>query len=139
SRSLLHPFQAIYDEIHQRYLIHHFLPFNGAWSTMKVIGLAVFVGAIFTLIAVPELRKRSGYRLLLCLTAVRFLMMAVGASWRLEYYLVHVLPFYSAITGIAAAWFWTHPVRIRRVAVASVLAVYFAVQLAVAGHLMMVS
>jgi hypothetical protein len=136
SRALLNPFQAIYDEFVVRYLIHHFLPWSGgpaAW--LKVVGLLMFVGAIVVMLATPELRRRTGFRLLLWLAGLRFLMMSVGASWRLDYYLVHALPFYAAIAGIAGWWLWQRPDRRQRFAAAAVLGMYFAVQLSVFAHL----
>src|SRR5262249_40380549 len=68
SRALLNPFKAIYDEFVVRYLGHHFLPWYGgpaAW--MKVIGLLLFIGAIIVMLSTPELRRPSGFRLLLWL------------------------------------------------------------------------
>ena len=58
-------------------------------------------------------------------------MMAVGASWKLEYYLVHALPFYAAIAGIVGWWFWTSPQKSRRLIAATLLGAYFVVQLGV--------
>src|SRR5205085_1440047 len=83
-----------------------------------------FAGAIAAVIAIPGLRRHSGYRLLLWLAVLRFLMMSVGASWKLEYYLVHATPFYAAIAGIAGWWFWTRPQRSVRVAVVAALGAY---------------
>ena len=134
--ALLNPLRAIYDEFAVRYLLQHFYPDTGnPFVRLKVIGLFVFVGSTAALILVPKLRAHSGYRLLWSLAIVRFLTMAVGASWRLEYYLVHALPFYAAIAGIVGSWLWTQQELRHRLLAATVLGAYFAVQFAVFAHL----
>jgi Dolichyl-phosphate-mannose-protein mannosyltransferase len=136
SRDLLHPLRAIYEEFVDRYLYNHFFPpHNSAFSWMKVTGLIVFAAAIVAMIAMPQLRRHSRYRLLLWLAALRFLMMSVGASWKLEYYLVHAIPLYAAIAGIVGWWFWSSPDRRRRLAAGAVLGIYFIVQFGVFAHL----
>ena len=136
SRALLNPFKAIWDEFVMRYLQHHFLPwYGGPAACMKVIGLLLFMGAFALMLATPELRRPSGFRLLLWLAGLRFLMMSVGASWKLEYYLVHAVPLYAAIAGIAGWWLWNQQDRRRRLTAAAALGFYFAVQLAVFAHL----
>jgi hypothetical protein len=136
SGDLLHPLQAVYKEFAERYLLHHFLPpSGGAFAWMKIIGLLLFAGAMAAVIAIPALRRHPGYRLLVWLALLRFLMMSVGASWKLEYYLVHATPLYAAIAGIAGWWFWTQPRRMGRMIAAAALGGYFAVQLAVFAHL----
>jgi len=136
SGSLLHPWRAIYEEFTLRYLLHHFLPDSGgAFAWMKITGLVLFLAAMVAVIAMPALRRQTRLRLLLWLAVLRFLMMSVGASWKLEYYLVHATPFYAAIAGITGWWFWTRPRRNARLIAVAALGGYFAVQLAVFAHL----
>jgi 4-amino-4-deoxy-L-arabinose transferase-like glycosyltransferase len=136
SSELLRPLHAIREEFVGRYLLHHFLPaYTSSFKWVKVTGLLLFLAAIGAMIVIRSLRRHSGCRLLLWLAALRFLMMAVGASWKLEYYMVHALPFYAAITGIAGWWFWTSPRRSRRLIAAATVGAYFIVQLAVFTHL----
>jgi 4-amino-4-deoxy-L-arabinose transferase-like glycosyltransferase len=134
--ALLNPLYAIYDEVFVRYLQRHFLPpSGGALVWMKTIGLLVFGGALAALILTPKLRAHSGYRLLWLLAVLRFLTMAIGASWRFEYYLVHALPFYAVIAGIVGHWLWNHPKPGRRLLATATLGAYFAIQLAIFAHL----
>jgi 4-amino-4-deoxy-L-arabinose transferase-like glycosyltransferase len=138
SRSLLHPLQAIRDEFVQRYLLNHFLPpYNGVFSPLKLAGLLLFIGSIVFMAIVPDLRRRAGFRLLVLLTVLRFLMMAVGASWKLDYYLVHVVPFYAAAAGIVGWWLWERRDRRTQLVAVTVLGAYFAVQFAVFAHLVL--
>jgi 4-amino-4-deoxy-L-arabinose transferase-like glycosyltransferase len=135
SRDLLHPLHGIRDEFVVRYLQQHFMPsYSSPFVMVKLTGLLLFAGATAAIIAIPPLRQQAGTRLLLALAGLRFLMMSIGASWKLGYYLVHILPFYAAIAGIAGYWFWSRRGMARRM-VATVMAAYFLVQLAVFSHL----
>jgi hypothetical protein len=122
------PVEALWLEIKVRYLESHFAPVDaGSLSSIKVLVLVAYFGAVIIMIAVPELRRKSGYRLLLYLTGLRFLIMAVGVSFKSEIYLVHILPFYAVILACAISWFWHQQGRIRWIA-AMVLCVVLAVQ-----------
>jgi 4-amino-4-deoxy-L-arabinose transferase-like glycosyltransferase len=134
--ALFNPLRGVYDEFVVRYMLEHFFPLHSSsFAWMKVIGFLVLAGAMVALPLIPKLRRHAGYQLLWWLAVLRFLTMAVGASWRLEYYLVHALPFYAAIAGIVGSWCLTLPHSRRRIFFAAPLAAYFLVQLAVFTHL----
>ena len=137
---LLQPWRGIYEEIWMRHLFHHFLPiYDGPAACVRIIGLIVFAAAIAGALAFPRLRRHTGCQLLLYLTLLRFLSLSVGASLKLPYYLVHILPFYAAIAGIVGWHVWSSYGRFVRMGVAAMLSVYFAVQLAVWSHLVFVT
>ena len=109
------PLESIRMEIAIRYLEHHFLPGDsGIGARLKVLILAAYVAALVLMIAVPELRRNPGYRLLFYLAVLRFLMMAWAASLKTAaYYLVHILPFYAFFLACVTCWLWQRSIRVR--------------------------
>lgn len=123
------PLEAIRLEIAQRYLEAHFLPPDvGLNGKLKLLILLAYAAALVFAIATPALRRHPGYRLLLYLTGLRFLMMAWGVSLKNAYYLVHILPFYGSFLACASWWLWQRSKAARWVA-ASVLCLFFGLQL----------
>ena len=128
---IAHPWTAIYEEIWLRHLYHHFLPlYAGAAALARSPGLVLFLAAIITAVFVPWIRHKRGVQLLLWLTLLRFLSLALVASLKLPYYLVHILPFYAAITAIAAYELWISGHRPARFATAALLIGYLGTQAA---------
>jgi 4-amino-4-deoxy-L-arabinose transferase-like glycosyltransferase len=122
------PLESIRMEIARRYLGGHFLPSNSAFGNrLKVLILVAYLAALVIVIATPALRSNPGYRLLLYLTGLRFLMMAWGASLKEPYYLVHIIPFYAFFLACAAFWYWQRSQPLRW-ATAAVLCVVLALQ-----------
>ena len=123
------PLEAIRLEIAQRYLEAHFLPLDaGLNGRLKLLILLAYVAALVVMIATPALRGTPGYRLLLYLTGLRFLMMAWGASLKNAYYLVHIIPFYAFFLACVTCWLWQRSNRVRW-ATASVLCLVIGLQL----------
>ncbi|HXB71599.1 MAG TPA: glycosyltransferase family 39 protein [Candidatus Acidoferrales bacterium] len=116
SAGLTAPIEGIRLEIARRYLEGHFLPEAGFNGRLKVLILLGYIAALAITAAVPALRRNQGYRLLLYLTALRFLMMAWGISVKAEYYLVHIIPFYAFFLACAACWLWQRSNRVRWIA-----------------------
>ena len=139
---LLQPWRGIYEEIWLRHLFHHFLPtYAGSDAQLRVVvGLVLFMTAIVCALAIPTLRRQSGCQLLLYLTLLRFLLLSLGASLKLPYYLVpHSTFLRSSSAGIVAWHLWSSYGRFARLGVAAMLSIYLAVQLAVCGHLVFVT
>ena len=126
---LASPLQTIRLEIAQRYLEAHFFPSDGGLNgKLKLLILLAYIGGVAFAIAVPDLRRNPGYRLMLYLTALRFLMMGFGVSLKNAYYLVDILPFYGFFLACAIDWLW-HGSRTARVAAGVVLCGFLAMQL----------
>jgi hypothetical protein len=107
------PLESIRLEIATRYLENHFLPSDsGPYARLKVLILAAYVAAMVLLVVTPGLRRHAGYRLLLYLTGLRFLMMAWGTV-KNEYYLVDILPFFAFFLACATCWLWQRSHRVR--------------------------
>jgi hypothetical protein len=131
------PWRGVWREINGRFR-SHFWP-EGGMGKLKIVGLLVYLAALGTLASARKLRQTSGCRLLLCLTLLQFLYFSVFASIKNPYYLVYILPYFAAATGIAISYLWSsYGLRVR-VLCAAALAIYLAVQTAVVINLSMVT
>lgn len=94
------------------------------------IVVALYLAAILVAVSVSQLRRETGVRILLIFTAISFvLLMCFQKNW---YYLVFIIPYYSALLAVASAWFWRKYVSSRAV-VAALLIPFLVVQLGVVG------
>lgn len=92
--------------------------------------MALYVVAIITALGVSQIRRQTGTRVVLILTAVAFtLLMCFQKNW---YYLVFIIPYYAAVLAIASTWFWRRYLSYR-VVVVSLLGLFTIVQLSVVG------
>jgi 4-amino-4-deoxy-L-arabinose transferase-like glycosyltransferase len=130
---LMAPWRGIWREIDGRFLTHYW-PEGSLSGKLKVVGLVLALASGAALVALKPLRKSNGCRLLVCLTGLRFLMLAVAANAKFTYYMVHIVPLFAAMIGIAAAYFLAEERRWTRVAAAALLAAYFLVQGASLWH-----
>ena len=122
------PWRGVWREINGRFR-NHFYP-EGGMGKLKLIGLLMYVAALGTLAFAKRLRETRGCRLLLCLTLLQFLCLSVFASLKVAYYLVYILPYFAAATGIAISYLWSsYGLRVR-VLCATALVCYVAVQTA---------
>jgi hypothetical protein len=123
------PLEAIRLEVSLRYLENHFLPSDGGLNgRLKLLILLAYLAALVFMIATPALRRNPGYRLLLHIAGLRFLMMAWGASLKTASYLVHIIPFYAFFLACVTAWLWQRSSRVRWVT-ASVICLVVGLQL----------
>jgi 4-amino-4-deoxy-L-arabinose transferase-like glycosyltransferase len=134
---VLAPWRGIWREISGRFR-NHFYPEAGM-GKLKIIGLVIYVAALGTLASARKLRATSGCRLLLCLTLLQFLCLSVFASLKVAYYLVYILPYFAAATGIAISYLWSSYGKRVRVLCAVALACYVAVQTAAVMNLSFVT
>lgn len=116
-----------------RYFIHYW-PGDSTLGKLKIIGLLITFLALIVLAAARDLRHTIGCRLLLSLIALRFVLLAIMAVPRYDYYLVHVLPYYAIAVGIASSYLWSfHEVNLRLFSAAALIG-YFTVQGCVTVH-----
>jgi len=85
------------------------------------------------------LRKKSGCRLLLCLTLLQFLCLSIFTSFKVTYYIIYILPYFAAAAGIAISYLWSSGGMRIRVLCATALLSYLAVQTAAVLNLSMVT
>jgi hypothetical protein len=130
---VLAPWRGVWREINGRFR-NHFIP-EGGMGKLKIIGLLIYVAALGTLASARKLRETRGCRLLLCLTLLQFLCLSVFASLKVPYYMVYILPYFAAASGIAISYLCSsYGLRVR-VPCAAALVCYLAVQTAVVMNL----
>jgi Dolichyl-phosphate-mannose-protein mannosyltransferase len=130
---LVSPWRGIWREISGRYMTHYWPA--GPWTgKLKVVGLLVALLAGATIIQVKELWTSTGCRLLIGLTLLRFLLLSVAANAKFPYYMVHMVPFFAALIGIAASYATARRGNSARSAAWAVLLAYFMVQGAALWH-----
>ncbi len=115
----LNPALILWNEIHGRYLVAFGFVTRG-WALAKALTLCAYVAAAAGCAAIPGLRRQPAVRLLLALLATYFMAMSVF-NQKLNYYLIHIVPFYLALLAVWVSWLWTAHPGYRRVVVAGVL------------------
>jgi hypothetical protein len=132
------PWRGIWREINGRFR-NHFWPEDSSMGKLKIVGILVYVAALGTLASARKLRQTSGCRLLLCLTLLEFLCLSVFANNKSPYYIVYILPYFAAATGIAISYLWSsYGARVRMLCAAALVS-YLAVQTAAVINLSVVT
>jgi hypothetical protein len=115
----LNPALILWREIRDRYLVAFGLITRG-WALLKAFALCEYLAAVAGCVTNPRLRRQPAVRLVLLLLAVYFVAMSVF-NQKLNYYLIHIVPFYLALLAIWASWLWTTYPAYRRAVVAGIL------------------
>jgi len=133
---ILAPWRGVWREINGRFRTH-FWP-AADMGKVKIAGLLVYLAALGTLAWARKLRT-PGCWLLLCLTLMQFLCLSVFSSIKTTYYIVYIIPYFAAATGIAASYLWySYGIRVRALC-ATTLAIYLVVQIAAVVNLSLVT
>lgn len=105
------PLAAFKYEITRRYMVAYGL---GAHSighsgpiVLKSLILAAYLAAIAGVLGVRRLREQSGCRALLALTGCFFVILTVLDGQKLSYYLLHIVPLYTALLAVWLHWCWS--------------------------------
>jgi len=110
---LTSPFSAIKNEITLRYLTAFGLgghsPGTSGPVWVKSFVLLAYVVALAGCLSVRSLRIHRGYRALLILTGIFFLVLTFFDGQKLSFYLVHIVPLYTAL--LAAFIYWCYSTR----------------------------
>jgi 4-amino-4-deoxy-L-arabinose transferase-like glycosyltransferase len=109
----LNPLAIVRDEIRVRYMVAFGLE-TGGWALVKVLALLAYLGAVAGALFQPGFRKLRSTRLMLSILAVYFVALTVF-NQKLTIYLIHILPWYIALTALYVEWLWE---RFRRLRVA---------------------
>ncbi len=75
---------------------------------LKILILVAYAVTLLGALLTRDIRRHRGYRALLILTAIYFAILTVLDGQKLSYYLVHIVPFYTAILVVWLEWCWTH-------------------------------
>jgi hypothetical protein len=94
------PLTALKMEIVERYLG------SFGFARLKVLVLAAYVIALAGALATPAIRRHRGYRALLTVTAIYFAIMTIFEGSKVELYIIHVVPLYTAILAVWIRWCW---------------------------------
>ena len=115
--STLNPIAILSGEFRERYMLAFGLATRG-WALLKLPAAFVYLIAIAGALFQRGFRSEPSTRLILLLAAIYFVALAVF-NQKLTYYLVHILPWYLALTALYVAWLWQ---RIPKLRIALVLA-----------------
>jgi len=130
---LLSPWRGIWREITGRLMIHYWP--EGSWSgKLKITGLLLFLSAGGMVAGLRKLRSSSGAMLLVLLTLLRFFLLSIAANGKFTYYMVHLVPYFAMLVGIAGSYALTNRSGLFRLSAAVALVAYFAVQGAALWH-----
>ena len=108
---LTSPLTALQNEITLRYLqsfglAGHSLGHEGPIK-LKALILATYIVAISGVLITRKLRQQAGIRRLLLLTLLFFLLLAIFDGQKLSFYLIHIIPLYTALLAVWIRWCWT--------------------------------
>lgn len=112
------PASAIKAEIGKRYLgfLGGLAPHLSMAHRLKLVILTTFVVAIVGTVLTREIRRHNGYRALLIVTGIYFMMMTFWDAHKQPNYMVHIVPLFVAILAVWIRWCWE-----KRIVPASVL------------------
>jgi 4-amino-4-deoxy-L-arabinose transferase-like glycosyltransferase len=105
---LTSPLSAIKNEITLRYLKAFGLGAHTSGSSgpiwLKSVVLLAYVVALAGCLSVRSIRAHKGYRALLVLTGIFFLVLTFFDGQKLSFYLVHIVPLYTALVAVWVYW-----------------------------------
>ena len=129
---LTSPLDALKREITLRYLVAFGMGGHSAGTSslasLKMLLLLTYlvgiIGATFT----RSIRTHRGFRALLYLTGIYFLILTLVDGQKLSWYLVHMIPLFAALLAVFVMWLWTST-RVPRWLIVAPLALFFSIQL----------
>lgn len=116
-----------FTERHLRYLAG-FAPDLSRAHRLKVFVLIAYAAGVVGTIAVGALRRHSGNRVLLALTAINLLFLTFWDGSKNPLYLIHIVPLFAVVLAVWVRWCWERRVIPRWMIAAGVCA-FLAVQL----------
>lgn len=107
---LTDPFSAVFKEISDRYLVAYGLASHSAGSSgpvwLKSFVLFAYLLALVLAISNERFRSKPGVRISLLLLVLFFVVMTVLDGQKLTYYLLNIVPLFSAILAAAALYIY---------------------------------
>jgi hypothetical protein len=109
---LTSPLSAVYREITLRYMVAFGLGGHSAGSSslvsLKIFILLVYAVGTFGALFTRSIRNHRGYRALLYVTGIYFLILTIVDGQKLSWYLVHMIPLFAALLAVFLHWLWFH-------------------------------
>lgn len=107
---LTNPLSAVYREITLRYMVAFGLGGHSAGTSslvsLKIFILLTYVAGIFGALFTRSIRTHRGFRALLYITGIYFLILTIVDGQKLSWYLVHTIPLFAALLAIFLHWLW---------------------------------
>ena len=101
------PLVALKEEFTIKYFeAFGFAPYSTGMSRLKILILVVYAIAVIGAICVRSIRLHEGFRALLILTAIYFVI-ETFFNHKLVFYLVHIIPMFAAILAVWVHWCWS--------------------------------
>lgn len=108
--SLTSPITALRREITERYLIAFGLGPHSVGSSgpvqLKAVVLLAYVIAVVGALLIKDIRSKKGYKALLILLAMYFVVLTIWDGQKLTWYLIHIIPIYTALLAVFVLWCW---------------------------------
>lgn len=122
---LFAPWSALQREITLRYLVAFGMGPHSAGSSslapLKIFLLITYCAGIAGAIIVRPIRTHRGYKALLLLLGIYFLILTIVDGQKLSWYLIHIIPLFAASLGVFLSWLWTNKPVLRLAIVAPML------------------
>lgn len=107
---LTSPLSALYREITLRYLVAFGLGGHSAGTSslvsLKILILLTYAVGILGVLFTRSIRTHRGFRALLYLTGIYFLILTIVDGQKLSWYLVHMIPLFAALLAAFLHWLW---------------------------------
>ena len=104
------PLAGLSREITERYLIAFGLGPHSEGSSgpikLKALILLAYLVALVGALLIKDIRNNKGYRALLILAALYFVLLTIWDNQKLTWYLIHIIPVYTAILAVFVVWCW---------------------------------
>jgi 4-amino-4-deoxy-L-arabinose transferase-like glycosyltransferase len=121
------PLTALKEEFTRKYFeAFGFAPFSTGASRLKILILVVYAAAIAGAICARAIRRHEGFKALLILTAIYFVI-ETFFNHKLVFYLVHIIPMFAAILAVWVHWCWAER-RAPRAAIALAVCAFLVLQ-----------
>lgn len=128
---LFAPWSALQREISLRYLVAFGMGPHSAGSSslapLKIFILITYVAGIAGALGVRPIRTHRGYKALLILLGIYFVLLTLIDGQKLSWYLVHMIPFFAALLAVFLSWLWTST-RVPRWAIVAPMLFFLALQ-----------
>jgi len=116
------PWSTIQREIEIRYLgVLGGLGAASALSKARLVIVMVYFAGVIGVLTTKPLRQHKGYRALLILTGIYFMLLAFSDGRKSQCYVGHVIPLYSALAASFIVWLWRNQGQTIRAVVAVVV------------------
>jgi Dolichyl-phosphate-mannose-protein mannosyltransferase len=122
------PLTALKEEFTRKYFEAFGLaPYSGGTSRLKILILVAYAVALCGAICVRAIRRHEGFRALLVLTAIYFVI-ETFFNHKLVFYLIHIIPMFAAILAVWVNWCWNER-RVPRLITVLAVCAFLALQI----------